>query len=242
MRFIILAAGQGTRMHPFTRATPKCLMQLGHGETVAERMVRILRKLDPLAEIVFVLGFMHKEIRAVLPGHVGVIQNPFYAVSNSIASLWFARDLLDSDLVLINGDVVLSEGALAEIAALKNPATIILDSSRRANLDCGVIVDGSRVTLMAKTFKTGHGEYAGVISVNAEIAKRMRKQTEEMIQGNDINNWSEYSLVQLIVSEDLEVSYHDIAGHEWAELDTLEDLVTARRVQAMEFAGLKDRL
>lgn len=242
MRFIILAAGQGTRMHPFTRTTPKCLMQLGHGETVAERMSRILRKLDPDAEIVYILGFLHKEIRAVLPGYVKVIQNPFYSVSNSIASLWFARDLLDSDLVLINGDIVLSEAALVEIVALNHPATIVLDSSKRDNLDCGVIIDGQRVTLMAKTFKTGYGEYTGVIKVNAEVAKRMRRQTEDMIEGNDLNNWSEYSLVQLIVSEDIFVTYHDIAGHEWAELDTLNDLITARRVQAMEFAGQKDRL
>lgn len=242
MRFIILAAGQGTRMHPFTRTTPKCLMQLGHGETVAERMARILRKLDPEAEIIYILGFMHKEIRAVLPEYVRVIQNPFYSVSNSIASLWFARELMDTDMVLINGDIVLSEAALAEIAALEHPATIVLDSSKRENLDCGVIVDGKRITLMAKTFKNGYGEYTGVIKVNGEVAKRMRRQTEDMIEGNDLNNWSEYSLVQLIVSEDMYVTYHDIAGHEWAELDTLNDLITARKVQAMEFAGQKDKL
>lgn len=242
MRFLILAAGQGTRMHPFTKTTPKCLMHLGHGETVAERMCRILRKLDPKAEIVFVLGFMHKEIRAVLPSHVRIIQNPFYAVSNSIASLWFARELMDTDLVLINGDIVLSEAALAEIAGLKEPANIILDSSKRENLDCGVIVEGRRVTLMAKSFKTGYGEYTGVIKVNAEVAKRMRRQTEDMIEANDLNNWSEYSLVQLIVSDDMYVTYHDIAGHEWAELDSLNDLITARRVQEMEYAGMTDHV
>lgn len=212
-------------------------MHLGHGETVAERMVRILQKLDPEAEIVFVLGFMHKEIQHVLPGTVRVIQNPFYSVSNSIASLWFARDLLDTELVLINGDIVLSEAALAEIVALKSSASIILDSSKRENLDCGVIVEGERVAMMAKTFKTGYGEYTGVIKVNAEVAQRMRRQTEDMIEGNDLNNWSEYSLVQLILSEDLYVTYHDVAGHDWAELDTLNDLITARRVQEMEMRG-----
>lgn len=239
MRFLILAAGQGTRMHPFTKTTPKCLMHLGYGETVAERMSRILRKIDPKAEIVYVLGFMHNEIREVLPSYVQVIQNPFYAVSNSIASLWFARDLLDTDLVLINGDIVLSEDALAEIASLRNPATIILDSSKRENLDCGVIVEGSRVTLMAKTFKTGYGEYTGVIQMNGETAKAVRQQTIEMIEANDLNNWSEYSLIQLILSNDMYVTYHDIAGHEWAELDTLNDLITARRVQETEFAKME---
>jgi choline kinase len=211
-------------------------MHLGYGETVAERMSRVLRKIDPQAEIVYVLGFMRREIQAVLPSYVRAIQNPFYSVSNSIASLWFARDLLDTDIVLINGDIVLSEAALAEIAALDNPATIILDSSKRNNLDCGVMVEGNRVALMAKTFKTGFGEYVGVIHMRAEIARAVRRQTEEMIEANDLNNWSEYALVQLILSDDLNVSYHDIAGHEWAELDTLNDLITARRVQEMEYS------
>ncbi len=235
MRFLILAAGQGTRMHPFTKTIPKCLMHLGHGETVAARMARILRKIDPNAEIVYVLGFMHREIRMVLPDYVKVIQNPFYSVSNSIASLWFAREFLDTELVLINGDIVLSEAALTEIASIKKPATIILDSSKRSDLDCGVIVEGDRVALMAKTFRFGHGEYTGVIKVDAAVAGLMRKQAEDMIEANDIDNWFEYSLVQMILSDDLFVSYHDIAGHEWAELDTLNDLVTARRVQEMEY-------
>ena len=65
-------------MHPFTKMTPKCLLHLGYGDTVAERKVRILRKLDPNADIIYVLGFMHKEIRAVLPPDVQVIQNPFF--------------------------------------------------------------------------------------------------------------------------------------------------------------------
>lgn len=235
MRFLILAAGRGTRMHPFTNTTPKCLLHLGYGETVAERMARILKNLDPNAEIVYVLGFMHNEIRNVLPKNVDVIQNPFYSVSNSIASLWFARDMLDTDLILINGDIVLSEAALAEIAALRNPATIILDSSKREKLDCGVVVEGERVALMAKSFDTGYGEYTGVIQMNADVARAVRKQTEDMIEANDLNNWSEYALIQLIVSDDMYVTYHDIAGHEWAELDTLNDLVTARRVQETEY-------
>jgi choline kinase len=222
-------------MHPFTLVTPKCLMPIGHGETVAGRMSRVLGKISPGSEIVYILGFMRREIQAVLPSHVKVIQNPFYAVSNSITSLWFARDLLDTDVVLINGDIVLGEAALAEIAALDNPATIVLDSSRRDNLDCGVMAAGNRVALMAKTFNTGLGEYAGVIQMKAEIARAVRRRTEEMIEANDLNNWAEYALIQLILNDDLKVAYHDIAGHKWAELNTLNDLLTARRVQEAEY-------
>lgn len=239
MQYIILSAGQGTRMHPFTKITPKAMLRLGYGETVAERMTRIIRNIDANADIAYVLGFRHDEIEAVLPKDVEIILNPFYTVSNSIASLWFARHLLSHDTIIINGDIVISQKVLAEIAALTNPATIIMDSSKQTNLDCGVVVEDNRVVLMSKSFNQGYGEYAGMIQMNADVAAKVRLQTEEMIEGNDLNNWFEYALVQLILSDDQHVHYHDIAGSDWAELDSLHDLYMARRVQQQEFACQK---
>lgn len=49
MRFIILAAGQGTRMLPFAKVTPKCLLQLERGETTAARKAQRM-EMDDLAE------------------------------------------------------------------------------------------------------------------------------------------------------------------------------------------------
>lgn len=235
MQYIILSAGQGTRMHPFTKITPKAMLRLGHGETVAERMCRIIRNVDKNAHITYVLGFRHEEIEAVLPKDVEVILNPFYPVSNSIGSLWFARHLLDQNTIIMNGDIVVEQKAFSKITKLENPATIILDSTKKDDLDCGVIVEENRVVLMSKTFQQGYGEYAGIVQMNAEVAGLVRKQVEEMIDGNDLDNWFEYALIQLILSDDLHVHHHDLAGTDWAELDSLHDLYMARRVQNREF-------
>lgn len=40
-------------------------------------------------------------IRDVLEGQVSFFYNPFYDVTNSIASAWFARDFLEGDDLLI---------------------------------------------------------------------------------------------------------------------------------------------
>ncbi|MDR1612792.1 MAG: NTP transferase domain-containing protein [Planctomycetota bacterium] len=235
MQFIVLSAGQGTRMQPFTKITPKAMLRLGFGETVAERMTRIIKKVVPGARISYVLGFRHEEIAAVLPKDVEIILNPFYTVSNSIASLWFARHLLTQDTVIINGDIVIGESGFREVAALRNPATIVLDSGKTENLDCGVVIEENRVVLMSKSFNRGYGEYAGILQMDENVARMVKRQTEEMIESNDLNNWSEYALMQLILSDDLEVSFLDLAGHAWAELDSLHDLYLARRVQQQEF-------
>jgi choline kinase len=235
MRYLILSAGQGTRMTPFAKATPKALLQLGFGETVASRMVRIIRKVDPNAHIAYVLGFQHDEIEKILPHDVEVVINPFYTVSNSIASMWFARHLLDQETTMINGDIVISEAALRSVTAQNHPATVVLDSSRKNDLDCGVIVEGDRVVLMSKSFQNAYGEYAGILRLDQAVTGLLRKQVEEMIEANDLDNWPEYALMQLILTKDLDVRFHDLSGHDWAELDTLPDLCLARAVQQREF-------
>ena len=57
MKYIILAAGMGTRLHPFTKSMPKSLVNLGGGEAVAQRLVRQIKHYDPMANITFVVGF-----------------------------------------------------------------------------------------------------------------------------------------------------------------------------------------
>lgn len=50
---------------------------------------------------------MKEQVEAEIES-VTFITTPFYEVTNSIASLWFAKDYLDDDqVVLINGDIIM---------------------------------------------------------------------------------------------------------------------------------------
>ena len=93
MTYIFLIAGKGTRLHPLTLTYPKTLFKLYETTTVFERMVSLIQKYDQSARIIAVTGFEHKKIEALVK-NVEFIHNPFYAVTNSIASLWFAREYL----------------------------------------------------------------------------------------------------------------------------------------------------
>ena len=105
MKYIFLVAGKGSRLQPLTLNHPKSMFRLDSQTTLIQRMIGLIRKYDSKADIVVVTGHMHRSIENAIEG-VTIVYNPFYAVTNSIASLWFAREHLDSDnLVLIDGDI-----------------------------------------------------------------------------------------------------------------------------------------
>ena len=110
MTYIILAAGKGNNLHPLTLKYTKTSYKLDEETTVLQRMVRTIRKADKNAEIVVVVGFKAESIREEIEGeNVKFVLNPFYEVTNSISSLWFARDYLERENVaIVHGDVVFS--------------------------------------------------------------------------------------------------------------------------------------
>ena len=111
MTYIILSAGKGVKLQPLTLNHPKSLYKLDDKTTILQRLVRMIRKYDAEAEIVVVVGYMYKQIQKELEDdNVKFVHNPFYSVTGSMASLWFAKDFLQRENVtIINGDIVSSE-------------------------------------------------------------------------------------------------------------------------------------
>lgn len=63
MNYIILAAGVGTRLHPLTNESPKCLYKLDDNMTIIERTIMMINNNDPEGKIVIVTGFLKKSKR-----------------------------------------------------------------------------------------------------------------------------------------------------------------------------------
>ena len=124
MTYIFMIAGKGSRLQPLTLACPKSMYMLDENTTVFQRMVNLIRRYDSDARIVAVTGFMHHMIEERVPD-VEYVYNPFYAVTNSMGSLWCAREFLEADnAVLLNGDIVVSESLIRDvICQLKNQDT-----------------------------------------------------------------------------------------------------------------------
>ena len=112
MKVIIMAAGRGTRISRHIHGKPKCCVEF-EGEPLIHRTVRILTEMK-IGEIAVVTGYQSGEVQKAL-GNIQVAKfyNPFFDVTNSIASLWFTRDFLSTPddvlLLLERGSVLMAK-------------------------------------------------------------------------------------------------------------------------------------
>lgn len=236
MTYIFLIAGKGSRLHPLTLTYPKTLYKLNDDITVIERMIHLIKKYDSNAKIVAVTGFMHKKIESLIDdNNVTFVYNPFFEVTNSIASLWFAKDYLmdDDGVVLINGDIVMDESLVKDIVCSKpEKPTVLLDSSIKKDGDYNVQVNGNKVVVMSKGLDEYTGEYAGIVRLDKNTLKDYYKELEQMIEDGLYDQWYEDVIVQMIFKNNYNVYFEDVANYDWTEIDCVSDLVFAKKIQS----------
>lgn len=236
MTYIFLIAGKGSRLHPLTLTYPKTLYKLNDDITVIERMIHLIKKYDSNAKIVTVTGFMHKKIESLIDdNNVTFVYNPFFEVTNSIASLWFAKDYLmdDDGVVLINGDIVMDESLVKDIVCSKpEKPTVLLDSSIKKDGDYNVQVNGDKVVVMSKGLDEYTGEYAGIVRLDKNTLKDYYKELEQMIEDGLYDQWYEDVIVQMIFKNNYNIYFEDVANYDWTEIDCVSDLVFAKKIQS----------
>lgn len=235
MKYIFMAAGKGSRLAPLTLKHPKSMYKLDENTTLLQRMVMLIKKYDQGADIVIVTGHMHKSIERQIEG-VSFIHNPFYEVTNSIASLWFAKEHLNAGAsVLIDADIVMSEALIKDVVCREaQRPEVLVDSSIKTDGDYNVEVSGGQVLVMSKELNSYYGEYAGITRLDAESAHMVYNEMESMIDEGFYDQWYENALVQLIFKNDFQLYYTDISSYEWTEVDSVNDLLLAKRIHMQE--------
>ena len=235
MKYIMMVAGKGSRLRPLTLKHPKSMYMLDQQTTLLQRMVSVIKEIDEEADIVIVTGHMHRSIESQVEG-VTFIYNPFYEVTNSIASLWFAREHLDADnIVLIDGDIVMSRELMRDVVCKPvNRPCVLVDSSIKTDGDYNVEVSGEQVLVMSKDLESYYGEYAGLTKLDRASALEMRTELEAMVEDGFYDQWYENALVQLIFKNDFKLYYIDIADYDWTEVDSVNDLLHAKQIHTKE--------
>lgn len=122
MRAVIFNSGMGSRMGQSTRLQPKCMTVLYNEETIFARQIRILSACG-VEEFVVTTGPFAEQIKAQAaackrrnPGLRFIfVPNPQYRTTNYIVSMYLARDYLDTELLLLHGDLVFSENLVRDM-------------------------------------------------------------------------------------------------------------------------------
>lgn len=237
MRAIILAAGRGSRLLPLTENLPKCLLPVGD-TTVLSLQLDTLEQAG-IDEAIVITGFMAGRVEAKLadrsgPMRVQTLFNPFFQVADNLASCWMARDFMQDDFVLINGDTLI-EPALAK-KVVQNPANniqVTIDKkSTYDSDDMKVTLNGTLLTAIGKTLSAPetHGESIGFLRFMQDGPNLFREKLHQMMRtGDGVNAWF-LSAIDALAKTDILVSTYSIEGMTWAELDTMDDYAAIKAI------------
>lgn len=224
MKALIMAAGRGTRISRHIDGKPKCTLDIGGNVTLIQDTCMKLRKRG-IDDVAIVVGYRGDVIRALFPGdEVMFFTNPFYDVTNSIASAWFARDFIaGDDILFMNGDVFFEIALLDKILETTVSPVLFSDETRKEEADYKLYYEHGRLIKYGKDL-TGDwitGEYIGIARVNSPLLRVFTQRLEVLISQQKHALWWEDVLYSL--SSEMNINVRDVSGLFWAEVDYIED-------------------
>jgi choline kinase len=248
MKAIILSAGQGSRLGQLTHERPKCLIPFA-GRSLLDRQLDTLGA-NGIDEVVVVTGFRDDQIEAALARRVGgprvrTIFNPFYKVADNLGSLFVARHELAGDVLVWNGDTLVSEELMRRVIANRDQPGICVTIDRKDGYDDDdmkvIAAADGRLRAIGKRIKAGvNAESIGLLAFRDDGAARFRSAIERAMRTTEGTTiW--YLRVIHHLAQNGEVWTLDITGEQWGEVDFPEDLAGAEALCAGWDAAVEQR-
>ncbi|MDG5786665.1 phosphocholine cytidylyltransferase family protein [Evansella sp. AB-P1] len=219
-----MAAGRGTRIRNNIGEMPKCTLPVGEVPLI-ERTIQLFKKNE--IDISIVLGYKHEKIIQIIEKYkINFEINPFYDVTNSIASFWFLKQSWgNEDIILMNADVYIEQETLDLILNEKRSPTLFIDTRNKYHGDFFIkhnqydelLSYGKDLPISERT-----GEYIGIAKIKKEQKKEIQNKLDEMINEQKHDRWWEDILYELSDNGGV-IHVSDIANNYWGEIDTISD-------------------
>jgi len=231
MKAIILNSGVAKRLKPLTDNLPKCLLEV-NGRTILGRQLECLEACG-IDDIIITTGPFEDQIVHFMeenfPGlRVSFVNNPNYASTNYIYSIWLAKELITEDIALLHGDLIFDCPLLNRIASKKSGNYVLVDNVvEPPEKDFKARVEKGRIKEIGVNV-TGENAYfcPPLYKLNREGIRRWTEQMGEFIRGGNVNCYAEDAFNA--ISDELTIRPFYYAKERCMEIDSFEDLEEAR--------------
>ena len=237
---VVLAAGAGRRLAPYTDTLPKTLVPVDGDRTILDVALGNLRRAG-LEEVVVVTGYAHDRVaerQAALEARhdvrLALVFNPKAEEWNNAYSLWCAREHFARGVLLCNGDTVHPPEVEARLLAGRGDAELVLaldDAKPLSEEEMKVLLDGNgllRGINKAHDPAEAAGEYIGLTLIEPAAADGLAEALEATWR-RDPSLYYEDGF-QEYADRGGRVGVASVGGLEWVEVDDEADLEAARGV------------
>jgi choline kinase len=184
-----------------------------------------------------VTGFRDELVDQVAAGRPGVrtLFNPFYHVADNLGSVWLARGEFDRDVLLINGDTLVSPALVAKVlAGARQPINVTVDEKDDYDADdMKVLREGERLLRIGKALEPGqyNAESIGLLAFLGGGGRRFTAQVDRMMHtAEGTRRW--YLRAIDALAAELEIGTVSIKGEQWQEVDFPDDVEKAQALTA----------
>ncbi|MFJ3781716.1 sugar phosphate nucleotidyltransferase [Streptomyces sp. NPDC090093] len=238
---LVLAAGAGRRLRPYTDTLPKALVPVDGDTTILDLTLKNFAEIG-LTEVAIVVGYRKEAVydrKDALEAKYGLtitlVDNDKAEEWNNAYSLWCAREVLKRGVILANGDTVHPVSVEETLLAARgNGQKIILalDTVKSlADEEMKVITaEGKGVQRITKLMDpvTATGEYIGVTLIEAEAAEELADALKATFERDpDLYYEDGY---QELVNRGFTVDVAPIGDVKWVEIDNHDDLAKGREI------------
>ncbi|MEU4677112.1 phosphocholine cytidylyltransferase family protein [Micromonospora sp. NPDC023737] len=236
---MVLAAGAGRRLRPYTDTLPKALVPVDGEVTILDIALGNLAEVG-LTDIVIVVGYAADAVRerqADLEKRYGVnltlVHNEKAEEWNNAYSLWLAREYFSQGVLLVNGDTVHPVSVEKTLLAERGPGILLAVDTLKplAEEEMKTTFDAAgQLTRITKLMDPGeaYGEYIGATLIEPQVADALADALEATWR-RDPNLYYEDGY-QEFADRGGEVRAAPIGDVSWVEVDNHADLARAREI------------
>jgi choline kinase len=246
MKAIIVAAGMGSRLAPYTDDRPKTLVEI-NGRSILSRQIDAYRAAG-IDDINIVRGYMKEHIQ--IDG-ARYFDNDLYRENNILVSLFFAEPAMAGGFLFSYSDIVFRPEVVRTALETEGDYALVIDrrwadayvGRQHHPVEEGEVarVQDGRVTIVGKKTvppEQATGEFIGLARFSAAAVERMRARYHQRRQALWGQPYGRAPLFQKAYLTDLlndliatgEVMRPAFIDGGWREIDTVEDLERAKPV------------
>jgi choline kinase len=223
---VILAAGAGTRLTGSDVVRPKCLAAFDTVPLI-ELQMRALRWCG-IDDLTVVVGFEADRVRRACGPGVRFVENPEFAATNSLYSLWLARTVLGEGFVVLNCDVLFHPVLLADLLTARHENALLVSYPEAGDPPFGseemkVCIRRGRLADISKDLAEADtdAENVGIVKFSARGASRLVRVMDRIVASGSLKDWAPRAFGEFGRQEPLYAV--GTRGLPWTEIDTPED-------------------
>jgi len=241
LKVLILAAGEGKRLRPYTNEIPKCMVKLAGYSLLSHQLASIEKCNISIDDIALVGGY---KMGALGKFNLKKFKNVRYSSTNMVTTLFCAREFMtrDEDLIISYGDIIYEEKVLRAVLDCDDEMCVAADKEwerlwrlRMSNplddAETFVMDDDLLIRELGKkptSFLQVQAQYMGLIKIRGDMVSefidiydRMDKQTD--YDGQNFDNMYMTSFIQYLINTGWQVKAK-LVKNGWLEVDTVDDL------------------